>query len=116
MKRVERLDQFGGARTASDVRHRHVITEPPAAVIGLFAEAWRQSRRLLPAGTEVLLKVVAAGVCHSDLHIWDFKLSTILSESDILAESPSKSVKVKDLTGGKWVAGRSEHVIVTSAG
>ena len=24
-----------------------------------------------PAGTEVLLKVVAAGVCHSDLHIWD---------------------------------------------
>ena len=24
-----------------------------------------------PAGTEVLLKVQAAGVCHSDLHIWD---------------------------------------------
>jgi D-arabinose 1-dehydrogenase-like Zn-dependent alcohol dehydrogenase len=24
-----------------------------------------------PTGTEVLLKVVAAGVCHSDLHIWD---------------------------------------------
>ena len=24
-----------------------------------------------PAGTEVLLKVIAAGVCHSDLHIWD---------------------------------------------
>ena len=24
-----------------------------------------------PAGTEVLLKVVAAGVCHSDLHIWE---------------------------------------------
>jgi alcohol dehydrogenase, propanol-preferring len=24
-----------------------------------------------PAGTEVLLKVMAAGVCHSDLHIWD---------------------------------------------
>jgi D-arabinose 1-dehydrogenase-like Zn-dependent alcohol dehydrogenase len=24
-----------------------------------------------PAGTEVLLKVLAAGVCHSDLHIWD---------------------------------------------
>lgn len=24
-----------------------------------------------PAGTEVLLKVKAAGVCHSDLHIWD---------------------------------------------
>jgi len=24
-----------------------------------------------PAGTEILLKVVAAGVCHSDLHIWD---------------------------------------------
>ena len=24
-----------------------------------------------PAGSEVLLKVVAAGVCHSDLHIWD---------------------------------------------
>jgi alcohol dehydrogenase, propanol-preferring len=24
-----------------------------------------------PAGTEVLLKMVAAGVCHSDLHIWD---------------------------------------------
>ena len=24
-----------------------------------------------PAGTEVLLKIVAAGVCHSDLHIWD---------------------------------------------
>jgi alcohol dehydrogenase, propanol-preferring len=24
-----------------------------------------------PSGTEVLLKVVAAGVCHSDLHIWD---------------------------------------------
>ena len=23
------------------------------------------------AGTEVLLKVIAAGVCHSDLHIWD---------------------------------------------
>jgi alcohol dehydrogenase, propanol-preferring len=24
-----------------------------------------------PKGTEVLLKVLAAGVCHSDLHIWD---------------------------------------------
>src|SRR6202008_1238286 len=24
-----------------------------------------------PAGSEVLLKVLAAGVCHSDLHIWD---------------------------------------------
>jgi alcohol dehydrogenase, propanol-preferring len=24
-----------------------------------------------PAGTEVLLKVLAAGVCHSDIHIWD---------------------------------------------
>ena len=24
-----------------------------------------------PAGTEVLLKIVAAGVCHSDLHIWE---------------------------------------------
>ena len=24
-----------------------------------------------PAGTEVLLKVQAAGVCHSDIHIWD---------------------------------------------
>jgi D-arabinose 1-dehydrogenase-like Zn-dependent alcohol dehydrogenase len=24
-----------------------------------------------PAGTEVLLKVLAAGICHSDLHIWD---------------------------------------------
>ncbi|MSO68237.1 MAG: alcohol dehydrogenase [Pseudolabrys sp.] len=24
-----------------------------------------------PAGTQVLLKVLAAGVCHSDLHIWD---------------------------------------------
>lgn len=24
-----------------------------------------------PQGTEVLLKVMAAGVCHSDLHIWD---------------------------------------------
>lgn len=24
-----------------------------------------------PKGTEVLLKVMAAGVCHSDLHIWD---------------------------------------------
>ncbi len=24
-----------------------------------------------PSGTEVLLKVLAAGVCHSDLHIWD---------------------------------------------
>jgi alcohol dehydrogenase, propanol-preferring len=24
-----------------------------------------------PQGTEVLLRVVAAGVCHSDLHIWD---------------------------------------------
>lgn len=25
----------------------------------------------VPAGTEVLLKVLAAGVCHSDLHFWD---------------------------------------------
>ena len=24
-----------------------------------------------PAGTEVLLRVIAAGVCHSDLHIWE---------------------------------------------
>ena len=24
-----------------------------------------------PIGTEVLLKIVAAGVCHSDLHIWE---------------------------------------------
>ncbi len=24
-----------------------------------------------PAGTEILLKVIAAGVCHSDLHTWD---------------------------------------------
>jgi D-arabinose 1-dehydrogenase-like Zn-dependent alcohol dehydrogenase len=24
-----------------------------------------------PAGTEVLLKILAAGVCHSDLHIWE---------------------------------------------
>ena len=24
-----------------------------------------------PTGTQVLLKVIAAGVCHSDLHIWD---------------------------------------------
>ena len=24
-----------------------------------------------PAGTELLLKVIAAGVCHSDLHIWE---------------------------------------------
>ena len=24
-----------------------------------------------PKGTDVVLKVLAAGVCHSDLHIWD---------------------------------------------
>ena len=24
-----------------------------------------------PQGTEVLLRMLAAGVCHSDLHIWD---------------------------------------------
>src|SRR6185437_16247918 len=24
-----------------------------------------------PTGTQVLLKVIAAGVCHSDIHIWD---------------------------------------------
>jgi alcohol dehydrogenase/propanol-preferring alcohol dehydrogenase len=24
-----------------------------------------------PSGTQVLIKVKAAGVCHSDLHIWD---------------------------------------------
>ena len=24
-----------------------------------------------PKGTEILLKMLAAGVCHSDLHIWD---------------------------------------------
>ena len=24
-----------------------------------------------PAGTEVLVKIVAAGICHSDLHIWE---------------------------------------------
>src|SRR5260370_9956470 len=24
-----------------------------------------------PQGTQVLLKMLAAGVCHSDLHIWD---------------------------------------------
>src|ERR1041385_9009712 len=24
-----------------------------------------------PTGTHVLLKMLAAGVCHSDLHIWD---------------------------------------------
>ena len=24
-----------------------------------------------PSGTEVLLRVKAAGVCHSDLHIWE---------------------------------------------
>src|ERR1700683_2622329 len=24
-----------------------------------------------PAGSEVLLKTLATGVCHSDLHIWD---------------------------------------------
>src|SRR5215831_15353453 len=24
-----------------------------------------------PAGTEVLLRVLAAGVCHSDIHIWE---------------------------------------------
>ena len=24
-----------------------------------------------PTGSEVLLKVIAAGVCHSDLHIWE---------------------------------------------
>ena len=24
-----------------------------------------------PSGSEVLLKVLAAGVCHSDLHIWE---------------------------------------------
>ena len=24
-----------------------------------------------PKGTEVLLKVTACGVCHSDIHIWD---------------------------------------------
>ena len=24
-----------------------------------------------PAGTQVLIKVKAAGVCHSDLHIWE---------------------------------------------
>ena len=28
-------------------------------------------RRRSRPGTEVLLKVIAAGVCHSDLHIWD---------------------------------------------
>lgn len=24
-----------------------------------------------PQGTEVLLKVIAAGMCHTDLHLWD---------------------------------------------
>ena len=24
-----------------------------------------------PVGTQVLLKTLAAGVCHSDIHIWD---------------------------------------------
>ena len=31
----------------------------------------RRSRRRKPTGTEVLLKVLAAGVCHSDLHLSD---------------------------------------------
>jgi len=30
-----------------------------------------ETATLKPAGTEVLLKVLAAGVCHSDLHIWE---------------------------------------------
>ena len=31
-----------------------------------------------PKGTEVLLKVTACGICHSDIHIWDgfFDLGT----------------------------------------
>ena len=31
-----------------------------------------------PQGTQVLLKMLAAGVCHSDLHIWDGFFVTFL--------------------------------------
>ncbi|HXQ49682.1 MAG TPA: alcohol dehydrogenase [Stellaceae bacterium] len=38
-----------------------------------FGEPLKQVDRAepVPAGTEVLLKTLATGVCHSDLHIWD---------------------------------------------
>ena len=38
---------------------------------GAAAAVQRSIRRRKPTGTEVLLKVLAAGVCHSDLHLSD---------------------------------------------
>lgn len=32
---------------------------------------WAQKQTPEPRGTEILMKVVACGVCHSDLHIWE---------------------------------------------
>lgn len=41
--------------------------------VAVFGEPLAEAEAPLPTpkGTEVLLEVVAAGVCHSDLHIWE---------------------------------------------
>ena len=42
-----------------------------------------------PTGTQVLLKVKAAGVCHSDLHIWEGGYDLGHGRKPLMAESPS---------------------------
>ena len=48
---------------------------PPLLLVGtdhrLAPLELREQQTPEPAGTEVLLRVIAAGVCHSDLHFWE---------------------------------------------
>ena len=55
----------------------------------------------VPQGTEVLLKTLATGVCHSDLHIWDGYFDSAAASSSCVANSGI----VPPITMGHEIAG-----------
>ena len=66
-----------GRRGTIDMRSFQVCT------CGAAAAAATKQPTPQPTGTEVLLKVLAAGVCHSDLHIWPTAITNSAAASSM---------------------------------
>ena len=53
----------------------------------------KEIERPEPKGSQVLIRVQSAGVCHSDIHLWDGRFGRELSRSGMLEFVNIKSVR-----------------------
>ena len=66
---IAMIRETGSPHSAGDDRRSSCVASRSAPAASRCNST--SIRRRKPAGTEVLLKVLAAGVCHSDLHLSD---------------------------------------------